>query len=164
MVELRRSRVRTTCPTLITIGALSAFSNMKQLLIPLLLLSLSSPAFARRQSSGYSNQCFEEVYREEYIPGTVNNPGRVRRWTEQKEVPCAGGQVRVYEEGYRGGLVPEQHTRESRDDNSCVEGSILGGITGGALGGVLSTQENWIWSIPAGVVGGALAGCQIDGG
>ena len=111
---------------------------------------MSLPVEARRQSPGYSNQCFEETYREEYIPGTRNNPGRVRRWTEQVEVPCTSYQP-----------VP---SNTQVDDNSCVEGSIIGGILGGGLGGVLSTQENWIWSIPAGVVGGAMAGCQIDGG
>ena len=124
---------------------------MKQLLFIPLLLVISLPVEARRQSSGYSNQCFEEVYREEYIPGTVNNPGRVRRWTEQREVPCSGSRQ----------PVPSQ---APVDDNSCIEGSILGGILGGGLGGVLSTQENWIWSIPTGVVGGAMMGCQIDGG
>ena len=121
------------------------------------------PAFARQGQSGYSNQCFEEVYREEYIPGTVNSPGRVRRWTEQKEVPCAGPVRTYHNDGYRGGLVPPQR-HNNVDNNSCVEGSILGGITGGALGGVAATQDNWIWSIPAGIVGGALVGCQIDGG
>ena len=40
----------------------------------------------------------------------------------------------------------------------------LGGIAGGALGGTLSTQRNWIWSIPAGIIGGAMVGCQVDGG
>ena len=50
------------------------------------------------------------------------------------------------------------------DDNSCIEGTVAGGLLGGALGGVLSTQENWIWSIPLGVVGGAMTGCQVDGG
>ena len=145
-------------------GAFGTLSYMKQLLIPLLLLGLTSPAYARRQSPGYSNQCFEEVYREEYIPGTLNRPGTIRRWTEQKEVTCNGaGPVRTYQ-GYGGGLVPEQHTTGRQPENSCIEGSILGGITGGALGGVLSTQENWIWSIPAGVVGGAMAGCVVDGG
>lgn len=135
------------------------------LLVPLLLLS-TMPAFGRQAQTGYSNQCFEEVYREEYIPGTVNSPGRVRRWTEQKEVPCAGGRTTYHEDygdGYRGGLVP-QRPQHHVDDNSCIEGSILGGIAGGALGGVAATQENWIWSIPAGVVGGAVVGCQIDGG
>ena len=120
------------------------------------------PAFAGSYSygqGGYSNQCFREVYREEYIPGTRSRPGRVRRWTEQKEVPCWNPGA----DGYRGGVVPTP-SHHHYDDNSCVEGSILGGIAGGALGGVSATQENWIWSIPAGVVGGALIGCQIDGG
>ena len=37
------------------------------------------------------------------------------------------------------------------DDNSCIEGAIIGGIPGGG-GGVLATQENWIWSIPTGIM------------
>ena len=134
------------------------FYSMKLLLIPLLLFGFTSPAFARHQSYGYSNQCFREVYREQYHPGTRGRPGYVRRWTENKEVPCWNPGA----DGYRGGIVPQPSYHY--DDNSCVEGSILGGITGGALGGVSATQENWIWSIPAGIVGGALIGCQLDGG
>ena len=124
--------------------------------IPLLPTAVSAYG-----QSGFSNQCFKEVYREEYTPGTVNNPGRVRRWTEQKEVPCRPSRIDTY-------IEPEPRSRpysQGRvDDNSCLEGTIIGGIGGGALGGVLSTQENWIWSIPTGIIGGALAGCQIDGG
>ena len=41
---------------------------------------------------------------------------------------------------------------------------VLGGLLGGAAGGTLATQENWIWSIPVGIVGGAMVGCQVDGG
>ena len=133
---------------------------MKHLLmIPLLLLG-SVPAMARDYQSGYSNQCFEEVYREEYIPGTVNRPGRVRTWVEQKEVPCNGGRT-TRNPHY---LPADPPVRRNVDDNSCIEGSIIGGIAGGALGGAAATQENWIWSIPTGVIGGALVGCQIDGG
>ena len=132
---------------------------MKSLLLIPLLLSMSAPAMAQSRG-GYSNQCFREVYREQYIPGTRSRPGRVRRWTEQREVPCWNPGA----DGYRGGVVPPQHTHGYRDDNSCIEGSIIGGIAGGAIGGVAATQENWIWSIPAGVVGGALLGCQVDGG
>ena len=131
---------------------------MKQLLLIPLLMVGTMPAFARDYHPGYSQQCFREVYREEYVPGTVNSPGRVRRWTEQKEVPCSG---RTTNPHY---LPADPPSRAHVDDNSCVEGSILGGITGGALGGVSARQENWIWSIPAGIVGGALIGCQIDGG
>ena len=129
-----------------------------------LTLSAAAPAVAGYGRSGYSRQCFKEVYREEYVPGTRHRPGRVRRWTEQKEVPCNYG-------GYGGGLVPDHYTdgghRGHVDDNSCVEGSILGGIVGGAAGaaaGRHSTESDLLWTIPLGVVGGALIGCQIDGG
>jgi uncharacterized protein YcfJ len=50
------------------------------------------------------------------------------------------------------------------DDNSCIEGSILGGIAGGGLGAALSRKEGRLWAIPTGIVGGALLGCQVDGG
>ena len=46
--------------------------------------------------------------------------------------------------------------------NGCVNGG--GSCIGGALGGALAIKDNWIWSIPAGAVGGALVGCQVDGG
>ena len=110
--------------------------------------------------SGYSNQCFKEVYREEYTPGTMDNPGRVRRWTEQKEVPCQQPS-RI---DTRIEPAPRRRSSAPVDDNSCLEGAIVGGIGGGALGGVLATQENWIWSIPTGIIAGGLAGCQVDGG
>jgi len=128
------------------------------LLIPILALG-SIPAEARTSQRGYSNQCFEEVYREEYIPGTVQEPGRIRSYVDNVEVPC--GPAPTARETY-----PEPPVRSSTntDDNSCIEGSILGGIAGGALGGTLSTQRNWIWSIPTGIIGGAMVGCQIDGG
>ena len=124
--------------------------------IPLLPTAVSAYG-----QSGFSNQCFKEVYREEYTPGTVNNPGRVRRWTEQKEVPCRPSRIDTY-------IEPEPRSRPYSqapvDDNSCLEGALIGGVGGGALGGVLATQENWIWSIPTGIIAGGLTGCQVDGG
>lgn len=121
----------------------------KTLAVLLLASQAIAPAqVAANSQRGYAQQCFKAEYREEYIPGTQNRPGRVRRWTEQVEVRC----------GTPGAVV---HTR---DNNSCLEGSIIGGILGGALGGTLSTQENWIWSIPSGVAAGAVVGCEIDGG
>ena len=129
---------------------------MKQfLLIPLLLIS-ATPALADYRQEGGTQQtnCYETVYREEYIPGTRGNPGRVRTWNERVEVPCENTSY-----------PNESRTSHSNvDDNSCLEGSIIGGIAGGAAGGTLATQENWIWSIPTGIIGGALVGCQIDGG
>ena len=55
-------------------------------------------------------------------------------------------------------------TPAEEDDNSCLERTLAGGVLGGALGGALAKKDNWIWSIPAGAVGGALVGCQVDGG
>ena len=135
---------------------------MTKLLTTALALTLLIPALpsqARTGQRGYSNQCFKEVYREEYIPGTQSSPGRVRRWTEAKEVPCERpSRINTHIEPISGrGHSPV-------DDNSCLEGTIIGGLGGGALGGTLATQENWIWSIPAGIIGGAMAGCQLDGG
>ena len=50
------------------------------------------------------------------------------------------------------------------DDNSCIEGAILGGILGGGAAALGSRGDGYGWSVPLGVVGGSLIGCQIDGG
>ena len=52
----------------------------------------------------------------------------------------------------------------SVDDNSCIEGAILGGLGGGAAGAALSRDEGMIYGIPLGIIGGVLIGCQLDGG
>ena len=124
----------------------------------LLLAATLTPTAAL---AGYSQpggvrqrDCFKEVYREEYIPGTRDRPGRVRRWTETKRIPCRN-RTRAPRHG---------DYRPPADDNSCIEGAILGGIAGAAGGAALSRDEGrWI-GIPLGIVGGSLVGCQIDGG
>ncbi len=117
------------------------------------------PVQARYGQRGYSNQCFKEVYREEYIPGTQSSPGRVRRWTETKEVPCQEpSRINTY-------IEPTPNSRPAPvDDNSCIEGSILGGIAGAAGGAALSRNEGMFIGIPLGIVTGSLIGCQLDGG
>jgi hypothetical protein len=37
----------------------------------------------------YVPVCTQQVYREEYVPGTYWNPGYTRRWTEVVRVPCS---------------------------------------------------------------------------
>ena len=123
---------------------------MKSLLLLPLILLASVPTQAAESQAGWSRQCFKNVYREEYVPGNATSTGYVRSWSETKEVPCR--------------KKPMTALPAPQKDNSCLEGSILGGISGGAAGGVLSTQRNWIWSIPLGIVGGSMIGCQIDGG
>ena len=129
---------------------------MKKPLAAIAALFLMVPALPAqadyRQGGGVRERtCYKEVYREEYIPGTRERPGRVRRWTEKKEVPCRNRQ-------------PTTTRDYDHDDNSCVEGAILGGIAGAAGGAALSRGDGrWI-GIPLGIVGGSMIGCQIDGG
>ena len=156
-------------------GSFGALHDMKLLSTILAFAVLSPlPAFAGYQSGqpGWSRQCFRNVYRETYVPGTESRPGYVRRWNERKEVPCYNaGADGYYPQGRNPHYLPAdeprhypQHSRGPVDDNSCIEGAVLGGLGGGAIGGAAATQENWIWSIPTGIIGGALIGCQIDGG
>jgi len=137
--------------------------------LALIIGVMPTPALAdySRQGGMKSTDCFKKVYREEYIPGTgPSNPGRVRKYYKRKKVACAQRGAR---QTYRQPTWIEPRPRtlppDARvDDNSCIEGSILGGIAGGGLGGTLATKKNWIWSIPAGIIGGAMVGCQVDGG
>ena len=121
------------------------------------------PVYRGQRSVHYEEYCYKNV--EKYIPGYYDRHGNwrhgyVKRYT--RRVRCGRYYVPQVSPDIR--YEKEHPNVGGHDDNSCVEGSILGGITGGALGGVLSTQENWIWSIPLGIVGGAVTGCQIDGG
>ena len=127
---------------------------MKKLLLVLIAATMAAPVQARESQAGYSQQCFREVYREEYIPGTADRKGRVRSWTEQVEVPCNSS----------GPAVTGDGQGPPMDDNSCIEGAVLGGLVGAAGGAALSRDEGNFIGIPLGIVGGALVGCQIDGG
>lgn len=140
----------------------SAESMMtKMTKFPVILLSsllISSPALAdgyRTYQGGYAEEhsCYRYEYREEYVPGTSSNPGYVRNYREKVQVPCNRG------------LNVQRHTpRRNVDDNSCVEGAILGGILGGGAGAAMSRGDGRWWAIPLGIVGGSMVGCQIDGG
>ena len=139
---------------------------MKLILATMMLLSalpVSAESIGERSNRqayqsqrGYAseNKCYRNEYREEYIPGTSRSPGYVSSYKERVEVPCN-------REVYRRDDAPRKH---NTDDNSCIEGSILGGIAGGGAGAALSRKEGRLWAIPLGIVGGALVGCQVDGG
>lgn len=142
---------------------------MKLALAALILVASAMPADAKpgrySSNSGWAEEekCFKNEYREEYIPGTSKRPGRVKTYRNRVQVPCRGGRyVPNYAPHPR---YEEQYPNLGRhDDNSCIEGSILGGIAGGGLGAALSRKDGRLWAIPLGVVGGAMAGCQVDGG
>jgi len=114
--------------------------------------------------AGYGHReesCFKEVYKEEYVPGTKSRPGFVRSSTKLVEIPCRNRQsshpVPSQPRAAKPPVVPS-------DTNSCIEGSVLGGIAGGGIGAAASRGNGRLWAIPLGIVGGALVGCQIDGG
>ena len=143
---------------------------MKLALVALLIGVTSAPAFAGGPATGYRSRggyaeeekCYRKEYREEYVPGTAKRPGYVKTYRKRVEVAC--------ERDYIPQTTPHYHHEEQSpnvgdvDNNSCVEGSILGGIAGGGLGAALSRDAGRLWAIPLGVVGGAMAGCQVDGG
>ena len=145
-----------------------------KLLAALLLIGVTSaPALAGpatrgyRSRGGYAEQekCFKKEYREEYVPGTMRNPGYVRTYKKRVRVPCERPQYMPQSTPRSFPRYEDPHPNMGRvDNNSCVEGTVAGGLLGGALGGVLSKKDNWIWAIPSGMVGGAMIGCQVDGG
>jgi hypothetical protein len=112
---------------------------------------------AYQSQGGYAREekCYKNEYREEYVPGTSQSPGYVKTYRERVAVPCNN-------HAYRRDDAPQKLHQE--DSNSCIEGSILGGIAGGGLGAAASRGDGRYWAIPLGIVGGAMVGCQIDGG
>ena len=131
---------------------------MKTALAVLLALTPVS-AFAGEYQQGYSasRTCFKTEYREEYVPGNLDNPGYVKSWNETLEVPCRDR--RTYS-----GPTFHQHTTVEYDTNDCSEGTLAGGLLGGGLATSISRGKDRWWAIPLGVVGGAMIGCDIDGG
>ena len=126
---------------------------MKILLTTLITLGSISPVFAD-QKAGYSEDrtCYKTEYREEYVPGTLENPGYIRTYNETIEVPCRD----------RGGYT-RRETIEY-DNNDCTDGKIAGGLLGGAAGAAMSRDDGRWWAIPLGIVVGSTIGCDMDGG
>ncbi len=133
---------------------------MKILLASILALTPMS-AVAGEYQEGYSSSrtCFREEYREEYVPGTVNNPGYVRSWKETVEFPC---------KRYHRSDEPRQstvtRTYDEYDTNDCGDGKIAGGLLGGGLAAAISRGDGRWWAVPLGAVVGSRIGCDIDGG
>ena len=132
---------------------------MKVLLASLLALTpVSASAEYVDSRSGYAHtqKCYRSEYREEYIPGSEDNPGYVKSWKETIEYPC-----NTPDRGTRRQVIERQY---EVDDNDCTDGKVAGAILGGGLGAALSRDEGRWWAIPLGVVTGSAIGCDIDGG
>ena len=147
---------------------------MKIALAALVALSACTPAVAGESQAGWSHErtCFKSEYREEYIPGTEDNPGYVKSRKETVEVPCEDTPTHVHPDPYPN--VGHQSNRptyrrhvtvyENVDTNDCSDGTVVGGLLGGGLAGFGSRGKDRWWAIPTGVIGGAMLGCAVDGG
>ena len=147
---------------------------MKFIAILALIGMTSTPAFAGgpvyrgNRSVRYEEKCYKNV--EKYIPGYYDDFGNWRNGrvkTTRKKISCG----RLYERPrFVPQTTPHYHYEEQHpnvggiDDNSCIEGSILGGIVGGGAGAALSRKDGRLWAIPLGIVTGSMLGCQVDGG
>ena len=132
---------------------------MKVLLASLLALTpVSASAEYVDSRSGYAHtqKCYRSEYREEYIPGSEDNPGYVKSWKETIEYPC-----NTPDRGTRRQVIERQY---EVDDNDCTDGKVAGAFLGGGVGAALSRDEGRWWAIPLGVVTGSAIGCDIDGG
>ena len=145
---------------------------MKIALAALIALSACTPAVAGESQAGWSEQrtCFKSEYREDYVPGTEDNPGYVKSWKETVEVPCET--TPTYnpdphpDVGRRSSGTYRRHVTvyEDVDTNDCSEGTNAGGLLGGGLAGFGSRgKDRWL-AIPAGIIGGSMVGCAMDGG
>ena len=117
---------------------------MKLLAALLLIGATSAPAFAGgpvirgQRNVHYEEKCYKNV--ERYIPGYYDDfgnwkVGRVK--TTRKRVSCH----RLYERPRKPYIHEHHHHPDVGghvDDNSCIEGSILGGIAGAGAGAALS--------------------------
>jgi hypothetical protein len=128
--------------------------KLQALLLSALMIA-PLPAFAGHRRVYEESYCYRNT--EQYVPGYYNEFGQYVGGyvkTNRKRVPCGYHSHRQY--------VPQN--QHQIDNNSCIEGSVLGGIAGGGLGAALSRGDGRWWAIPLGIVGGSMVGCQIDGG
>jgi len=130
---------------------------MKILLASLIALTPVS-AVADEYQRGYSasRSCYKSEYREEYVPGTANDPGYIKSWNETVEVPCSGRRTST-------GTI-HRHTTVEYDTNDCSDGKIAGALLGGGAAAAMSRGDGRWWAIPLGAVVGGTIGCDIDGG
>mgnify|MGYP003131065275 FL=1 len=112
----------------------------------------------REQAAGYSrtNTCYRTEYREEYIPGTEQDPGYVKSWKETVEFPCNNNKATIIRER-------SVEYREV-DENDCSDGKVAGALLGGAAGAAMSRGDGRWWAIPIGAVVGSKIGCDAAGG
>ena len=105
----------------------------------LICLFCFSPTLQIHASTPKSVTCTQTQYKEEYIPGTKSNPGYVKSYEVDVEIPCGG-------------------TKAEKVKEDCTDGKIAGALLGGGLGGAVSRKEGRWWAVPLVAVTGATIG------
>ena len=135
--------------------------------LPAILLStlfIAAPAYAGGPATGGArvfpeSHCYRNT--EEYVPGYYDSRGQyVGGYIKHSrtKVACGNMQPTQYHE-------PTYHQPSAPvDNNDCSGGTVAGALIGGGLAGYGSRGKGRWWAIPAGIVGGAMLGCQINGG
>ena len=130
---------------------------MKLLLASLIALTpVSASADDIIEWETTSKTCYRETYREEYIPGTREDPGFIKTYNELIEVPCRNDRY--------ADPVIRRETVVEYDDNDCTDGKVAGALLGGAAGAAMSRDDGRWWAIPIGAVVGSKIGCDAAGG
>ena len=104
------------------------------------------PRFRGRTNTYHEEFCYR--YKEQYVPGYYNKHGRyVGGYVKSKKekVPCWSINRPSYPDRYED---PAPNVGGGVDDNSCVEGAVLGGILGGGAGAAASRGDGRWWAIP----------------
>ena len=112
---------------------------------------------SQQQQTGFSRTktCYRTEYREEYVPGTREDPGFIRTFNELIEVPCRS---KISDP------IIKRETVVEYDDNDCTDGKVAGALLGGAAGAAMSRDDGRWWAIPIGAVIGSKIGCDAAGG
>ena len=112
-----------------------------------------------------------KTYKGELLHSTEDNPVYVQSWKETIEVPCETTPTynpdphpNVGHQSNRPTYRRHVTVYEDVDTNDCSEGTIAGGLLGGGLAGFGSRGKDRWWAIPAGIIGGSMVGCAMDGG
>ena len=135
------------------------FNDMKLPAILLSTLFIAAPAYAGGPATGGArvfpeSHCYRNT--EEYVPGYYDSRGQyVGGYIKHNRTKVSCGHH--HEPTYHQPSAPV-------DNNDCSSGTVAGALIGGGLAGYGSRGKGRWWAIPAGIVGGAMLGCQLNGG
>ena len=139
-------------------------NDMKLPAILLSTLFIAAPAYAGGPATGGArvfpeSHCYRNT--EEYVPGYYDSRGQyVGGYIKHNrtKVSCGHHHEPTYHQ-------PTYYQPSAPvDNNDCSSGTVAGALIGGGLAGYGSRGKGRWWAIPAGIVGGAMLGCQLNGG